>query len=72
MSRRRTRTCPPSSRAAAVTRRVEEVLELHTDLDPQQRRQAALVQPKIIVCLGRIAAKVIIKEDFNMRKGLSA
>ena len=27
------------------------------------RRQAALVQPKIIVCLGRIAAKVIIKED---------
>ena len=28
MSRRRTRTCPPPSRAAAVTRRVEEVLEL--------------------------------------------
>ena len=30
------------------------------------RRQAALVQPKIIVCLGRIAAKVIIKEDFKI------
>ena len=28
MSRRRTRICPPPSRAAAVTRRVEEVLEL--------------------------------------------
>ena len=30
------------------------------------RRQAALLRPKIIVCLGRIAAKAIIKEDFNI------
>ena len=30
------------------------------------RRQAALVKPKIIVCLGRIAAKAIIKEDFKI------
>ena len=29
------------------------------------RRQTALLRPKIIVCLGRIAAKVIIKEDFK-------
>lgn len=30
------------------------------------RRQTALVRPKIIVCLGRIAAKAIIKEDFKI------
>lgn len=30
------------------------------------RRQAALLQSKIIVCLGRIAAKAIIKEDFKI------
>ena len=30
------------------------------------RRQIALVDPKIIVCLGRIAAKAIIKEDFKI------
>lgn len=30
------------------------------------RRQAALLKPKIIVCLGRIAAKAIIKEDFRI------
>ena len=30
------------------------------------RRQAALLQPKVIVCLGRIAAKAIIKEDFKI------
>ena len=30
------------------------------------RRQIALVDPAIIVCLGRIAAKAIIKEDFNI------
>ncbi len=30
------------------------------------RRQAALLRPKLIVCLGRIAAKVIIKEDFKI------
>ena len=35
------------------------------------RRQAALVQPKIIVCLGRIAAKVIIKENFPLPLGQS-
>ena len=30
------------------------------------RRQTALVRPRIIVCLGRIAAKAIIKEDFKI------
>ena len=30
------------------------------------RRQAALVKPKIIVCLGRIAAKAIIKQDLKI------
>ena len=30
------------------------------------RRQTALIRPKIIVCLGRIAAKAIIKEDFKI------
>ena len=30
------------------------------------RRQTLLLQPKIIVCLGRIAAKVIIQEDFKI------
>ena len=30
------------------------------------RRQTALLKPKIIVCLGRIAAKAIIREDFKI------
>ena len=30
------------------------------------RRQTALLRPKIIVCLGRIAAKSIIREDFRI------
>ena len=30
------------------------------------RQQTALLRPKIIVCLGRIAAKAIIKEDFKI------
>ena len=30
------------------------------------RRQTALLRPKMIVCLGRIAAKAIIKEDFRI------
>jgi uracil-DNA glycosylase family 4 len=30
------------------------------------RRQTALLQPKILVCLGRIAAKEIIREDFRI------
>lgn len=30
------------------------------------RRQTALLRPRIVVCLGRIAAKVIIKEDFKI------
>ena len=30
------------------------------------RRQTALLQPKIIVCLGRVAAKAIIREDFRI------
>jgi len=32
------------------------------------RRQTALLRPKLIVCLGRIAAKAIIKEDFKITK----
>ena len=30
------------------------------------RRQTALLRPRIIICLGRIAAKVIIREDFKI------
>ena len=30
------------------------------------RRQTALIKPKIIVCLGRIAAKAIIREDYRI------
>ena len=30
------------------------------------RRQVRLIQPKIIICLGRIAAKALIKEDFRI------
>ena len=30
------------------------------------RRQTALLRPKIIVCLGRIAAKELIREDFRI------
>ena len=30
------------------------------------RQQTALLRPKIIICLGRIAAKAIIKEDFRI------
>jgi len=30
------------------------------------RRQTALLRPKIIVCLGRIAAKELIKEDYRI------
>lgn len=33
---------------------------------PWLRRQTALLRPKLIVCLGRIAAKSIIKEDFRI------
>ena len=32
------------------------------------RNQVALVQPKIIVCLGRIAAKRLIREDYRITK----
>jgi DNA polymerase len=32
------------------------------------RKQTALVNPKIIVCLGRIAAARVIKEDFKITK----
>ncbi len=32
------------------------------------RNQAALVQPKIIVCLGRIAAKKLIDENFRITR----
>ena len=30
------------------------------------RRQTALLRPKMIICLGRIAAKALIKEDFKI------
>ena len=30
------------------------------------RRQTALLRPRIIICLGRIAAKAIIQEDFKI------
>ena len=30
------------------------------------QNQIALINPKIIVCLGRISAKVMIKEDFKI------
>ena len=33
---------------------------------PQNRDPLAVERPKIIVCLGRIAAKVIIKDDFRI------
>jgi len=32
------------------------------------RNQVALIQPKIIVCLGRIAAKRIIREDYRITR----
>ena len=32
------------------------------------RRQIELIDPKIIVCLGRIAAMVLIKPDFKISK----
>jgi len=32
------------------------------------RRQTALLQPKIIVCLGRIAAMKLIKDDFKISR----
>lgn len=35
---------------------------------PWLRRQTALVKPKILVCLGRIAAKRIIDPDFKITK----
>ena len=35
---------------------------------PWLRRQTALLRPKLIVCLGRIAAKAIIREDFRITR----
>ena len=35
---------------------------------PWLRRQTALIKPKILVCLGRIAAKRIINPDFRITK----
>lgn len=32
------------------------------------RAQYALIRPKIVVCLGRIAAAALIKEDFKITK----
>ena len=53
---------------------LDDMLEL-IDLDRHKNvyianivNQAALIRPKIIVCLGRIAAMRIIKEDFKITK----
>ncbi|MBQ9347971.1 MAG: hypothetical protein IJT94_11660 [Oscillibacter sp.] len=35
---------------------------------PWLRRQTALLRPKLIVCLGRIAAKAVIKSDFGITR----
>ena len=35
---------------------------------PWLRRQTALLRPKMIVCLGRISAQVVIKPDFRITK----
>lgn len=35
---------------------------------PWLRKQTKLIQPKIIVCLGRIAAMKLIKEDFKITR----
>ncbi len=35
---------------------------------PWLRRQTALLRPKMIVCLGRIAAQTVIKPDFRITK----
>ena len=35
---------------------------------PWLRRQTALLRPKMIVCLGRIAAQVVIKPDFRITR----
>ncbi|MBQ9347591.1 MAG: uracil-DNA glycosylase [Oscillibacter sp.] len=35
---------------------------------PWLRRQTALLRPKLIVCLGRIAAKAVIKPDFGITR----
>ena len=35
---------------------------------PYLRNQVALIRPKIIVCLGRISAKKLIREDFRITK----
>ncbi|MCQ2447734.1 MAG: uracil-DNA glycosylase, partial [Oscillibacter sp.] len=32
------------------------------------RQQVALIKPKMFVCLGRIAAQAIIKEDFKITR----
>jgi DNA polymerase len=32
------------------------------------RQQISLIKPKIIVCLGRIAAKALIREDFRITR----
>ena len=44
---------------------------LETEQDaciPYLRNQVALIRPKIIVCLGRIAAKRVIREDFRITR----
>lgn len=44
---------------------------LETEQDaciPYLRNQVALIRPKVIVCLGRIAAKRVIREDFRITR----
>ena len=44
---------------------------LNTERDvcmPWLRRQTALLRPKLIVCLGRIAAQAIIRENFRITR----
>ncbi len=44
---------------------------LNTERDlclPWLRRQTALIRPKLMICLGRIAARAIISEDFRITR----
>lgn len=51
---------PPQNRDPLETEQEACIGYLH--------QQIALIQPKIIVCLGRIAAKTLIREDFRITR----
>lgn len=51
---------PPQNRDPLETEQEACIGYLH--------QQIALIQPKIIVCLGRIAAKALIREDFRITR----